>query len=279
MLKRITIVGPGLLGASLGMVVHARELTRQVSVWARREESRDACLQAPWCQVASGDLEEALEGAELAILCTPVVHLSELIGSIGKLLPENCLLTDVGSTKVAICRAAADANLNNFVGAHPIAGSEKTGIEHARSDLFDDRPCFVTPTEGSDPNLTKKVAEFWKSLGMRIIQSSPEEHDRILAHVSHLPHFLASALCNLLASKPQRWRDGSGQGLRDATRIAAGSPTLWRDIAQQNRKEIIGALDALDTETRNLRKILEENDSTALFRWLEKGKAYRDSIA
>lgn len=272
-------MGPGLLGASLGMAVHAGALTRHVSVWARRQQSRDACLQADWCDMASGDLEESLHGADLAVLCTPVAHLSELLGQIRDITPIKCLITDVGSTKAAICRTADEANLENFVGSHPIAGSEQTGMQHASAKLFSGRPCFVTPSDKTDPVHTRTISDFWEALGMRMILSSPKQHDRILAQVSHLPHLLASALCNVLSKQPPGWSDGSGQGLRDATRIAAGSPTIWRDIAQQNSKEILGALDSLDAETQRLRQLLEENDSDALFKWLEQGKTYRDSLA
>ena len=272
-------MGPGLLGASLGMAVHANGLARQIAVWARREESRDACLEAAWCETASENLKESLEGSELAILCTPVSHLSELLGSIGDFIPDDCLITDVGSTKAAICQTADEASLVNFVGSHPIAGSEQTGMQHSRAKLFVGRRCFVTPSEMSNPANTQKISDFWEALGMRIIHSTPRQHDRALAHVSHLPHFLASALCNSLAKQPPEWSEGSGQGLRDVTRIAAGSPTLWRDIAKQNRKEILDALDLLDAETQNLRKFLEENDFNALFKWLDEGKSYRDSLS
>jgi len=271
-------VGPGLLGASLGMAVHARKLAREVSVWARREESRNACLETPWCQAASGDLEEVLRNADLAILCTPVVHLSQMLGEIGNVLPGGCLLTDVGSTKVNICKAASESNLGSFVGSHPIAGSEKTGLENARADLFEKCPCFVTPIENNDPTHCEKVADFWQFLGMKVIRATPDEHDLILAHVSHLPHLLVSALCHVLANQPKKWSEGSGQGLRDATRIAAGSPAIWRDIAQQNREEILKALDHFDAESKNLRRLLEENDWEQLFHWLDKSKAYRESL-
>ena len=271
-------MGPGLLGASLGMAIHARGLARTVSVWARREESRNACLETPWCQTVSGDLEEALRKADLAVLCTPVVHLSEMLGEIGDVLPGGCILTDVGSTKANICKAASEANLVSFVGSHPIAGSEKTGLENARADLFEKCPCFVTPIETNDLANCEKVTDFWQSLDMNVMRATPEEHDQILAHVSHLPHFLVSALCHALANQPAEWSKGSGQGLRDATRIAAGSPAIWRDIAQQNRSEILKALDHFDVESKNLRRMLEENDSENLFHWLNKSKAYRESI-
>lgn len=260
------------------MAVHARGLAREVSVWARREESRATCLEAPWCQATSGELEEALSGANLAVLCTPVAHLSKVLGQIHAILPTDCILTDVGSTKGKICQVASESKLVSFVGSHPIAGSEKTGVKHARANLFEGRPCFITPSENTHPETLEKVIALWQSLDMRIIRCSPEEHDRILAQVSHLPHFLASALCNALAKQPSEWKEGSGQGLRDATRIAAGSPTLWRDVAQQNQQEILAALDLFDEESKNLRCILEANDWEALYRWLEGGKAFRDSL-
>jgi prephenate dehydrogenase len=260
------------------MAVHARELAREVSVWARREESRATCLEAPWCQAASGSLKEAMEGAGLAVLCTPVAHLSEILGQIHAILPANCILTDVGSTKGTICQVASESNIDSFVGSHPIAGSEKTGVEHARADLFEGRPCFITPSEDTHPDPLEKVTAFWQSLDMQIIRCSPQEHDRILSQVSHLPHFLASALCNVLAKQPLEWKEGSGQGLRDATRIAAGSPTLWRDVAQQNKEEILAALDLFDKESKNLRHILEVDDWEALHGWLREGKVFRDSL-
>ena len=260
------------------MALHARDLARTISVWARREESRKACLATPWCQEVSGDLEEALRKTELAVLCTPVVHLTEMLGEIGNFLPPDCLVTDVGSTKVNICHAASEAKLLSFVGSHPIAGSEKTGLENAHADLFANSPCFVTQIENNDGAHSEKVADFWQALEMKVIRSTPEEHDRILAHVSHLPHFLVSALCHALGNQPKEWSNGSGQGLRDTTRIAAGSPAIWRDIAQQNRGEILKALDHFDAESKNLRLLLEENDSEKLFRWLDKSKVYRESL-
>ena len=260
------------------MAIHARKLARTVSVWARREESRKACLATPWCQEVSGDLEEALRKAELAVLCTPVVHLTEMLGEIGSFLSPDCLVTDVGSTKANICQAASEAKLTSFVGSHPIAGSEKTGLENARANLFANSPCFVTQIENNDSAHSEKVADFWQALEMKVIRSTPEEHDQILAHVSHLPHLLVSTLCHALGNRPKEWSNGCGQGLRDTTRIAAGSPAIWTDIAQQNREEILKALDHFDEESRSLRILLEENDSEKLFRWLDKSKVYRESL-
>ena len=271
-------MGPGLLGTSLGMAIHARDSAMRISVWARREESRNACQQASWCHAASDNLEEALSGSDLAVLCTPVVHLSEILGKIGSVLPENCLLTDVGSTKAEICQTAEQAVIENFVGSHPIAGSEKSGMDHADPALFESRPCFITLSENTSVENADKITAFWEWLGMRIIKVTPKEHDRILAQVSHLPHLLASALCNFLSKQSRACREGSGQGLRDATRIAAGSPKIWSDIAQQNSKDILEALDLFSVEISKLKQIIANQDFADLEKWLEEGKAFRDSI-
>ncbi|MFO7725388.1 MAG: prephenate dehydrogenase/arogenate dehydrogenase family protein [Oceanipulchritudo sp.] len=195
-------------------------------------------------------------------------------------LEKESLVTDVGSTKSRLCRISARLvpDFSAFVGSHPMAGSEKSGMDHARSDLFRGRACLVTPTEEASPEAVDRLVRFWRDLGMEVTSLSPEKHDEIVAHLSHLPHLLASLLCLQLSRTPVIWRPLCGNGLRDATRIAAGSPDIWRSIFEENREELLRALDGFEAELARMRSHLHNGEWMRVRQLLEKGKAYREDL-
>lgn len=284
MFNQVTILGPGLLGASLAQAIRARGLASSIRVWAHRAETRVACENAAWCDGVHASAAEAVKGSDLVVLATPVQVIVELLGEIGSEVDPEALVTDVGSTKSLICRTGRSVVRPpaRFIGSHPMAGSEKTGWRHADPNLFENRACFITPVEEDEdpPEAAARdmLARFWTRLGMDVETVNPELHDEIVAHISHLPHMLASVLCAYLAGRPEEWADFAGQGLKDTTRIAEGSPTLWRSIVEQNREEILRALHGFQEELHALERVLHNREDFRLQRLLERGRDYRTRL-
>lgn len=281
MFQQITILGPGLLGASLAMAIKKRIPTARVVIWARKPESREICRNKEWCDIVAESPEEAVDGSDLTLLCTPVHSILPLLEQIQPALKEGSTVSDVGSTKVQICHGAQRVFRNTsatFLGSHPMAGSELTGMENARADLFEDAACILTPLPDTTDTTIQTLGTFWKSLQMHVTTVPPETHDAIVAHISHLPHVLASVLCNYLSRKDNFWQTLGGGGLRDTTRIAAGDPELWKQIIEQNRDEILQAITGFEKELNALKTALTRNDSTGILSLLRQGKTYRDQL-
>lgn len=279
-LSQLSILAPGLLGGSVARAARAAGLARRVVIWARRPEVRAALAKQPWCDSVVETPEAAAEAASLVVIASPVDTIAALAAQIAPRLPAGALVTDVGSVKAAIARAGHEAlkARAHFVGAHPMAGSEKTGWEHGTANLFEHRTCFVTPLAETDPGAAAAVAGFWRALGAKVVTVDPETHDRIVAHISHLPQAIASALCAFLAGKEAGWCDYAGGGLRDTTRIAGSDPALWRTILEQNRDEVLQAIGGFKAELEAFEAALQRRDWTDLTARLARGKAYRDGL-
>jgi len=281
MFQQITILGPGLLGASLAMAVKDRGLAARVVTWSRRSESRAKCLNQSWCDAVFDSPEEAVIGSDLVVICTPVQTIVPLLVQISPRLAAKALITDVGSTKSLICREARctlEGHSATFLGAHPMAGSEQAGMEHAQSDLFENAACILTPLDDASAEAIAKLSAFWDALGMTVSTVSPEKHDEIVAHLSHLPHLLASTLCGYLAAQDRTWRTLAGGGLRDTTRIASGDPQLWKQILEQNSDEVLRAIEGFELQLHHLKTALLNQDSLGVIAQLERGKTYRDQL-
>lgn len=262
------------------MAAHDRRLSKRLTVWARRAEIRLKCAEQPWCSHVFETAEEAASEADLVIVCAPAGTIHELVAKIAPNLKQGALVTDVGSTKSLICRNcnASMPDGVSFVGSHPMAGSELSGMENANSELFNRKVCFVTPLLETPPKAVESVARFWKDLGMEVTTLTPEKHDEIVANISHLPHILATVLCSCLATKDKNWRNLAGDGLRDATRIASGSPEIWKSIIEQNREEILRAIKDFENELQPFKAAVANNQVFEILNYLERGKAYRDSL-
>ena len=280
MFAQITILGPGLLGASLAMALKECGLCERVVSWSRRPETRAKCADQDWCDAVFDSPEAAVAGSQLVIICTPVQTIVPLLEQIAPALDANCLITDVGSTKSLICRESRGVLPASceFVGSHPMAGSEQTGMEFAHAELFQGAACILTPLDDTSDQAIQTLTKLWQALGMLVKTTSPEQHDEIVALVSHLPHLLASTLCSYLSSQDASWTALSGGGLRDSTRVAAGDPTLWRQILEQNRDEALRAIGGFEDELHRLKTALLNNDSLGIQTLLERGKNYRDQL-
>jgi cyclohexadieny/prephenate dehydrogenase len=279
-LARLTILAPGLLGGSVARAARARGVADRIVVWARRPEVRLKLSEQPWCDEICTTPEAAVQGGNLVVVAAPVDKIVPLIEQIAPALSPDAIVTDVGSVKGEIVRLAtvALANRAHFVGAHPMAGSEKTGWEHSTPTLFEHRTCFVTPGAATNPRAVETVAGFWRDLGAEVVSVDPDKHDEIVAHISHLPQVVASCLCAFLAQKNPTWRNHAGGGLRDTTRIAGSDSHLWRSILEQNRDEVLRALRHFEDELHAFQIALANRDYVEVAAHLERGKAYRDQF-
>jgi prephenate dehydrogenase len=279
-LENLVILAPGLLGGSVARAAHARGLARQITVWARRPESRLKLRVQPWVNHVADTVEDAVSNASLIVLAAPVEKIIELARQIAPHLPADALVTDVGSVKGELCRAChtAIAPRARFIGAHPMAGSEKTGWENATETLFEKRVCFVTPLEGTDEQAVATVVRFWHELGAEVTTVTPDMHDEITAHISHAPQAIATTLATFLSAKNPQWRNFSGNGLRDTTRIAASDASMWIEIFQQNRDEVLRALSKFQDELHGFQTALANRDWPEIRARLERGKSWRDGF-
>ncbi len=262
------------------MAVHDRRISKRLVLWARRAEVRLECAEQPWCSQVVETAEEAVAEADLVVVCAPVGIIQELVAGIAPALKPGVLVTDVGSTKSLICRNCHTAMPEGatFVGAHPMTGSDKSGMKHADVRLFERKACFVTPLLDTPEKAVERVVRFWRELDMEVETVSPEKHDEIVANISHLPHILATVLCSQLAAKDSNWRNLAGDGLRDTTRIAAGNPNLWKAIIEQNREEILRAIRDFEGELQPFKAAIANNQIFEILNFLERGKAYRDRL-
>lgn len=280
MFDEIAILAPGLLGASVARAAHHYGVAKRTVLWARRPEVRLKLKEQSWCNRVADTPADAVREAQLTVVCAPVDQIVALVRQIAHALPPGGVVTDVGSVKGEISRLshAALAPRHAFVGSHPMAGSEKTGWEHGRADLFKGRAVFVTPLPETDPKAAERVAAFWTALESDVATVEPDAHDEIVAHISHLPQVLASTLCASLARREARWRNFAGGGLRDTTRIAGSDPKLWKTILAQNRDEVLRAVRAYQDELHGLERALANRDWFEVQAILERGRAYRDQF-
>ncbi|HQX53664.1 MAG TPA: prephenate dehydrogenase/arogenate dehydrogenase family protein, partial [Planctomycetaceae bacterium] len=227
--RSIVIVGVGLIGGSIAAAVRQRFPECCVIGIGRNSKRLKSAVERGLLTEWSSQITSAvLPAGSLGIVCLPVDQIAK---AVDQLAEANCeLITDAGSVKSSICSSLGDRSVGRFIGSHPIAGGEHTGFEHADANMFLNRLCVVTPSKAM-AGATERIAAFWKSIGMTVQQMSPEEHDRILALTSHLPHIMASVLSGCVAENLLPF---TGTGFRDTTRIAAGSSSLWTAILLGN---------------------------------------------
>ncbi|MGQ9651047.1 MAG: prephenate dehydrogenase [Phycisphaerae bacterium] len=275
-LDQITIVGVGLLGGSIGLALRAAGFGGLRIGAGRRACSLRKALDCDAVDVVTRDVTEAVCGSQLVILCTPIGQLDGLISRMAPALSPGTYVTDVASTKAEVVRMAERLlpDQVRFVGSHPMAGSEKTGVEFARADLFQLSTCILTPTPRTKIATVRWMRRFWEALGCRTVVTSPDRHDELLARVSHLPHAVAAALVSLAVSESAI--DLAGPGFADATRIASGDATMWTDIFRTNRRAILRAVDRLVAELRWFRQKLDHDDAQAILRWLAASREARN---
>lgn len=278
---KLSIIGVGLLGGSLGLAVRERQLVGRVEGWVRRRESVAEGNERDVADLVTTDLAAVVKDADLIVLCIPVEHMRATLEPVVRSLKPGAIVTDVGSVKASVVReleplvAGAGAR---FVGSHPMAGGERVGVNWSRADLFSLAVCALTPTGESDPAAVAQLAEFWEAIGMRVLQLSPGLHDEFVARSSHLPHLLASVLAAYVLDPkfPGEQRDLCAGGFRDTTRIASGPVPMWRGILSANRENLVKDIDALTQRLAELRTALARNDADQIEAILKEAHDWRE---
>lgn len=275
--KRLSILGVGLLGGSIGLAAKSTLNGCYVTGYGHRRSTLDKALETGAIDEAYDDPALAVHESDLVILATPVGLFEDLLTKISPALKPGAIVTDVGSTKRSVVATAEKILLPNvhFVGGHPMAGSEKRGIEFARTDLFQNATCLLTPTDQTDPEALASVEAFWKTLGMKTIRLSPAEHDARVGDVSHLPHALSAAL---ILMQEEAALQLAGKGFLDTTRIASGDGGLWRDIFMDNADNLRDGIERLSLSLNHLMKLLDEKDGEAIAQWLDQASRRREGL-
>lgn len=281
MIRRLCVVGPGLLGGSVALAARARRLAGEIVVVGRSEASVAPAVRAGAADRGTTDLAAGLRGADFCVLATPVATLERQLAAVWAAAEPGTVITDVGSTKgriVATAERLAGERPLDFVGSHPMAGSERAGFAEARADLFVAATVILTPTERTAPAALGRVRAFWEAVGGRPTLLDPLTHDRATAAVSHLPHLVADALVDAVLRMDPAFLDVAARGFRDTTRIAASSPPVWREIFQDNRAALAEALAAFRKSLDHLEAVIALGDAAAVEAELDRIKQHREKL-
>jgi prephenate dehydrogenase len=280
--QKITIIGMGLIGGSAGMAALKKGISDEVVGVVRRPETVGAALSLGAASRCTLSLEEGVSGADFVLAASPPASVPGIIGKCLPLLRPGAVITDAASVKRDIVREIAGfiGGGVRFAGSHPVAGSEKSGVEAADSNLFEGASCIVTPAP-DDCGGREEVKKFWEMLGMRVTVMSPEAHDSLMALTSHLPHIASCGLMNavsaVFAREPERPFIFAG-GFRDSTRIASAPPGLWNDIIISNRDNIAEALGEYADMLKALQDALARGDSDYVLGFLKDAAAGRERL-
>jgi len=274
--KQITIVGLGLIGGSLGLALRRRKLARRVVGLSRSMATVRRAKALGAIDAGTTEGRQAVADSELVVIATPVSRIVPIARRLARWMPQGAIVTDVGSTKSAMVRQLGRLPRGiTFVGGHPLAGSEQRGLAAAHAGLFRDATVIVTPSARTNRRALQTVRQLWRRLGCRVVTMNPQQHDRVLAAFSHLPHALAFCLVQAADSAKMLTPP---QSFLDMTRIAKSDPGLWEAIFLSNRAQLLKAMQAFDRQWRPLRRDLAASRRAALRRRLGVAKATRDAL-
>lgn len=280
--RKAAIIGLGLMGGSLGLAIKRNKLAGTVAGYARRARTRRQALAAGAVDRAFAQPAPAVRDADLVVFCVPVSMIPVLAKRCARAFSAGAVVTDVGSSKreiVSRLEAPLKSAGARFVGSHPIAGSERQGIEAASARLYEKAAVILTPTPRTDRQAIHQLKAFWRGLGANVIVTSPEAHDRMLARTSHLPHVTAALLASTVGrERPEQLARFCGPGFMDATRIAEGSPDLWLDIIASNRPALLRELRAYRAGLARLIKSMQRRDFAAVERFLHTSRERRRGL-
>jgi prephenate dehydrogenase len=276
-LRQTTVIGLGLLGASISLAVLRSFARVKVVGYTHRPSTRAKARQLAVATEVVDDMGRSVAEADLVILATPICTFEAIFAEIADALPSGCIVTDVGSTKVLPHRWAAKTLPKNvhYIGSHPIAGSEQRGVEFARDDLFDQAMCILTMNRSTSPQAMRTLEQFWSRLGCVVQRMTPAVHDRIFANVSHLPHITAVALVNASSSAELKF---AGRGFMDTSRIASGPANVWADVLLTNAGNTVRGINRIVTQLTRLKKAIESKDEKEIEKLLEKARAKRAAL-
>ncbi len=285
LIRTVSILGPGLLGGSLALALKKYCPGTRIHLWGRRMEPLETARTMEAADLYTTDLNEAVRGADLIVLATPVGTMRSMMENVGSEHLTRALVTDVGSVKGCVHRDLGSWLKKRgvaFIGSHPMAGSEKQGMEYADAELFNNAMVTLTNEEGCSPALVDSLCAFWTSVGVRVIELDAITHDRAVARISHMPHAMASACARGAGKNCGDMLDSlaalAAGGFRDTTRVSMGKPSMWAEILMENGTEVLSALDDCARELDELRRALRENDGEAIKHWLQEAGDMRRTI-
>lgn len=280
--NKISLMGLGLLGGSLGKAFIAGNHAKKVAGFVRRPDAVREALETGVVHEASMELGEITRDADLIILCTPILKMRPIVEAMIPHMKPGAIVTDVGSAKSYLVQELepiiAQAG-GIFIGSHPMAGSERQGMVHADTDLFSGAICVLTPTRQTPPEATDKIRRIWEKVGGNPVIMEPSKHDQLVAQCSHLPHLVAALLAHSTLSPEQGEQQASlcSSGFRDTTRVASGSPEMWGDIISTNKEALLSSLESHENQCQKLRHWIQSDDHDAILAWLSESKHRRDT--
>ncbi len=282
MIQKLTIFGVGLIGGSLALALKKAGYCQQIVGCGRSEERLKRAVELGAIDAWTTNPGEAVEGADVVLLAVPMGAMKSILAQIDGDLSGDVVVTDAGSSKAAVVAAAKEVFgtvPSRFVPGHPIAGREKSGVGAAINDLFVDHKVILTPLDNTAPEAIATVTSMWQAAGAKVESLGVEQHDRVLAATSHLPHVLAYALVDAISRTDyvdEIFQFAAG-GFRDFSRIASSDPTMWRDICVENRAAILENIDCFCAKLAEVRALIDQQDGDGLFDVFEHAKTVRDS--
>lgn len=275
----VSILGVGLIGGSLALALKEKKLVNKIIGYGRNEQRLKEALKLGIIDSYTTSLKKASQ-AELIVLATPAGIFEKIIIEMLDYIQEGTVIIDVGSVKESVVNIFEKILPKGvfFIGTHPIAGSDKTGFEHAKGDLFKKAKVIITPTENTDKSALEKVSNLWQKIGAVVEFMSADKHDKIYALVSHLPHLISFCMVNTVAEMDKNFIKYAGSGFKDTTRIAKSSPEVWRDIFIMNDKNILQCLEIFAKNLKEIKKMLSKKDSEGVKTFIEKAKNLRKEI-
>jgi len=267
---KISIIGTGLIGGSIALAARKKGLAGEIIGICRHDKTMALAKKLKIVDLISKDIDN-IKGSDLVIFATPVETIKKLAPRASKLLDKKCVVTDIGSTKQGIVRILG-AKFENFLGSHPLAGSEKRGAAYANASIFKGSVCILTPTAKTSRMALRKIEKFWKSLGVKTVKMPAEQHDAIISLTSHLPHLLAFSLMTITPKDHFKFAAG---GFKDTTRIAASDSEIWSDIFLNNSDNLIKSLRTLQKQLQWLKNAISQKNSAALKKYINRAKGKR----
>lgn len=279
--NKITIIGVGLIGGSIGLAVKKRRLAKEVVGVFRRASTLRRAIKRGAIDRGAMDIRSGVNGSDLVVIATPVSLIPGIASEVIRNAEDGCIITDAGSTKCWIVNAVEKMVSRGrrrvyFVGSHPMAGSEKAGVEAAYPELLKSAACIVTRTKRTDGRALRVVSGFWKALGARVSIMSPAAHDRRVSFISHLPHIVAFSLAGSVDTADLKY---AAEGFRDTTRVASSDPGLWVDIFLTNRIDILASSRAFEKNLKKILAAIKNGDRAETAKLLARAKAKRDKLS
>ncbi len=282
--KKLTIIGLGLMGGSLGAALKKNDWCETIVGYSRNPDSLKQALELGCIDQVESDLIAAVKDADIIVLCVPVLAIETILKTIQPVLKPSTIITDVASVKSYVVKIAEQIFgrvPENFVPAHPIAGSEKSGVQATQANLYQHHKVILTPLAHTNPNAIEQVTSMWQAVGAQVTQMDVAHHDEVLAATSHLPHLIAFSLVDTLAGEPDRQEifDYAAGGFRDFTRIAASDPIMWRDIFLTNKVATLQVLDHFLKDLNQLREAIKQGKGEELLATFTRAKVAREQFS